>query len=290
MTEALNIAVQGITIGGLYALFAAGLSIVFGVLRLVNLAHGDMIILGAFTGYVVAVSAGLGFFAALIVAPIVMGFLGYWLQRLLLNRVIGKDILPPLLVTFGLSMMIQNALLLVFTADSRKIALGEIEVASVQLAPGVAVGSYGLIVLAVAVALIGALHLIFTRTALGRVFRATADDFETARHMGIPTPHVFGLATGLALAACGIAGVLLAVWTSFTPLSGTARLLIAFEVIVIGGIGSIWGTLIGGFLLGLSQTIGGAINPEFQMLAGHLAFLVILMLMPGGILAKGART
>ncbi|OYU37856.1 MAG: branched-chain amino acid ABC transporter permease [Pseudorhodobacter sp. PARRP1] len=289
MTEFLNLLAQGATIGGLYALFAAGLSIVFGILRLVNLAHGDMIILGAFTGHVVATAMGLGFIPALIIAPLLMGAFGYALQRLLLNRLIGKDILPPLLVTFGLSMMIQNALLLVFTADTQKIALGGIETASVPLLPGVAVGSYALIVLAVAVVVIGGLHLLLMRTALGRTFRATADDAETARQLGVRTPHVFGLATALALAACGIAGVMLAVWTSFTPLAGSTRLLIAFEVIVIGGIGSIWGTLLGGILLGLAQAIGGWINPEWQMLAGHIAFLAVLVLMPGGLFAQGRR-
>jgi branched-chain amino acid transport system permease protein len=289
MTEILNLLAQGLTIGGLYALFAAGLSIVFGILRLVNLAHGDMIILGAFTGHVVATAMGLGFAPALIIAPVLMGAFGYALQRLLLNRLIGTDILPPLLVTFGLSMMIQNALLLVFTADTQKIALGGVETASVRLLPGVAVGSYALLVLAVAVVVMGGLHLLLMRTALGRTFRATADDAETARQLGVRTPHVFGLATALALAACGIAGVMLAVWTSFTPLSGSTRLLIAFEVIVIGGIGSIWGTLLGGILLGLAQAVGGWINPEWQMLAGHIAFLAVLVLMPGGLLAKGRR-
>jgi branched-chain amino acid transport system permease protein len=289
MTEILNLLAQGATIGGLYALFAAGLSIVFGILRLVNLAHGDMIILGAFTGHVVATELGLGIVAALVLAPLVLGSLGCALQRMLLNRLVGKDILPPLLVTFGLSMIIQNALLLAFTADTRKVALGGIETASIQIMPGVAVGAYAVIVLASAVMLIGGLHLLLMRTALGRTFRATADDAETARMLGIRTPHVFGLATALALAACGVAGVLLAVWTSFTPLAGPTRLLIAFEVIVIGGIGSIWGTLLGGVLLGLAQAIGGWINPEWQMLAGHIAFLAVLVLLPSGLLARGAR-
>lgn len=287
MTEVLNIIAQGTTIGGLYALIAAGLAIVFGILRLINLAHGDMVILGAFTGHVVASQLGWGFVPALVIAPVILGAFGYALQRLLLNRVMGKDILPPLLVTFGLSMMIQNALLLTFTADTRKIALGGIETSSIPLLPGVSVGSYALLVLVAAVICIGGLHLILRRTSLGRSFRATADDAETARQLGVRTPHVFGLATGLALAVCGIAGVLLAVWTSFTPMAGSGRLLLAFEVIVIGGIGSLWGSLLGGLFLGIAQALGGAINPEWQALAGHIAFLVVLVVQPAGL--TGAR-
>lgn len=286
MTEVLNIALQGVMIGGLYALFACGLSLVFGVMRLVNLAHGDLITAAAFVAFSLADTAGLGMAPALVLTPLAMGFIGYWLQRLLLNRVIGSNILPPLLVTFGLSVIVQNGLLLLFSADNRKLSIGSVETASLALAPGIAVGTYSLVVFAVAILAIAGLHLLSTRTALGRNFRATADDPDVASLMGIRTRHIFGLAMAIALALCGLAGVLFAVWTSFTPLSGPARLLIAFEVIVIGGIGSIRGTLLGGVVLGLSQAVGGYFNPAWQTLAGHLAFLAIMMVWPTGLLSR----
>ncbi len=246
MTEIVNLLLQGIMIGGLYALFACGLSLTFGMMRIINLAHGDLIVAAAFMAFSIADTVGLGFFPAIVLTPVLMGIVGYGLQRWLLNRVIGNDILPPLLVTFGLSVIIQNGILQLFSADSRKLSIGSIETDSLTIMPGVSVGSYALIVFAVSVLAVLILHQISNRSALGRGFRATADDPDVARLMGVPTQHIFGLAMGMALALCGLAGVLFSVWTSFTPVAGPSRLLIAFEVIVIGGIGSIWGTLLGG--------------------------------------------
>ncbi|MBD9627070.1 branched-chain amino acid ABC transporter permease [Ensifer sp. ENS06] len=286
MTEIVNLLLQGIMIGGLYALFACGLSLTFGMMRIVNLAHGDLIVAAAFMAFSIADTVGLGFFPAIVLTPVLMGIVGYGLQRWLLNRVIGNDILPPLLVTFGLSVIIQNGILQLFSADSRKLSIGSIETDSLTIMPGVSVGSYALIVFAVSVLAVLILHQISNRSALGRGFRATADDPDVARLMGVPTQHIFGLAMGMALALCGLAGVLFSVWTSFTPVAGPSRLLIAFEVIVIGGIGSIWGTLLGGVVLGLSQALGGYLNPSWQTLAGHIAFLGIMMIWPTGLLSR----
>ncbi|WP_284163438.1 branched-chain amino acid ABC transporter permease [Frigidibacter sp. SD6-1] len=283
MTELLNSIIQGILIGGLYALFAAGLSLVFGIMRIVNLAHGDLIVAGSFLMYSAASVLGLPIWvAALLVLP-VMALLGYGLQRSLINHTIGTNVLPPLLVTFGISIILQNGLLQLFTADNRKLDFGAIEVMSLKAGP-ISVGWYAILVFAVSVATIWGLQVLSFHTRLGRVLRATTDDPEVARVMGVRTEHVFGIAMAIALVICGIAGVLLSAWTSFTPLSGPSRLLIAFEVVVIGGLGSIWGTLIGGVVLGVAQALGGYFDPAWQTLAGHISFIAILALRPQGIM------
>lgn len=286
MIDWVNIIVQGVLLGGLYALFATGLSLTFGIMRLINIAHGDFIILAAFLGYAIAEPLNLNPFLTLVVVVPVMGLLGYGLQRFVLNNTLGKDILPPLLVTFGMSIIIQNLLLEVFSADSRGLDAGVLETASLDLGGGVAVGLFPVIILVTAVAVIGALQMLFTKTDLGRSFRATADDLDTAKLMGIHTHHIYGLAMALSMAVVAIAGVYLAVRTNFDPSIGPARLLYAFEAVIIGGLGSLWGTLAGGVILGVFQTIGFRLDPGWGILTGHLAFLVILVLRPNGLFPK----
>lgn len=277
--------VQGVLLGGLYALFAAGLSLVFGIMRLVNLAHGDMIIFAAFGILLITGSLGLNpFLAALIAAP-VMFALGWALQRFVLNRVLGRDILPPLLVTFGLSVALQNGLLEAFSADSQRIPAGPLESASVDLGI-VTVGWMPLLTFATAVAVIIGLNQIFYRTAIGRAFRATSDDPVTASLMGISPKSVFAIATGLAMVVVTIAALYLGMRANFDPSIGPARLIYAFEAVIIGGLGSLWGTLAGGIIIGVAQTLGAAINPEWQILAGHIAFLVVLLLRPRGLFPR----
>jgi branched-chain amino acid transport system permease protein len=284
----LNGILQGVLVGGLYALFATGLSLIFGIMRLVNIAHGDLIVLAAFIALVVVQMLGLHPLAALVIVVPIMALLGYALQRLLLNRTLGTDILPPLLVTFGLSVIIQNLLLQLFTADSRKLQAGAFETWSVALTPGLSVGVLPLLTFGVAIAVIGGLQLLFYRTELGRAFRATSDDQDTARLMGIDNAHVFGLAMAISLAVVAVAGVLLAVRTNFDPAIGPARLLFAFEAVIIGGLGNLWGTLAGGVVLGVAQAIGAQIDPGWQILSGHLAFLAVLAVRPTGLFPKVA--
>ena len=277
--------VQGILLGGLYALFAAGLSLVFGIMRLVNLAHGDMIIFAAFAILLITGSLGLNpFLAALIAAPLMFA-LGWALQRFVLNRVLGKDILPPLLVTFGLSVALQNGMLEAFSADSQRIPAGPLESASVNLGI-VTVGWMPLLTFATAIAVIVGLNQIFYRTALGRAFRATSDDPVTASLMGIAPKGIFAIATGLAMVVVTIAALYLGMRANFDPSIGPARLIYAFEAVIIGGLGSLWGTLAGGIIIGVAQTLGAAINPEWQILAGHIAFLIVLLIRPRGLFPR----
>lgn len=276
---------QGILLGGLYALFAAGLSLVFGIMRLVNLAHGDLIILAAYLILGIGNALGLHpFLAVFLAAPIMFGA-GWLLQTHLLNRVLGSDILPPLLVTFGLSVVTQNALLQGFTADSRKLTAGAIEAEALHLGP-VTLGVMPVLTLASAVAVIFALNQLFYRTALGRAFRATSDDPVTAQLMGIRPERVFAMATGIALAVATIAALYLGIRANFDPSIGPARLLYAFEAVIIGGLGSLWGTLAGGIVIGVAQALGAAINPEWQILSGHVAFVIVLLLRPRGLFPR----
>lgn len=281
-----NVILQGVLIGGLYAMFAAGLSLIFGVMRLVNIAHGDLIVLAAYVSLLVTQSLGVDPLTSLLLVVPIMALIGYTLQRGLLNRTLGDDLLPPLLVTFGLSIIIQNGLLELFTADSRKLQAGALEVQTVQLVQGVWVGFLPFIQFIVAVIVVAGLQVLFYRTALGRAFRATSDDQAVAQLMGLDTRHVFAIAMALSLAIVAIAGVFLAVRANFDPAIGPARLIFGFEAVIIGGLGSMWGTLAGGIILGVSQAIGAQIDPGWQLLAGHIVFLLILALRPQGLFPK----
>jgi len=278
--------IEGVLLGGLYALFAAGLSLIFGIMRLVNLAHGDLIVLAAFV--ILAVTAWLGIdpFAATLAALPIMFLAGFALQHALLNRTLGRDLLPPLLVTFGLSIIIENALLEIFSADSQRLRAGSVETASIPLSSDVAIGLVPVLTLVTAVAVIIALNLVFYRTSLGRAFRATSDDIEISQLMGIDHPSIFSIAMGLAFVVLTIAALYLGMRANFDPTIGPGRLLYAFEAVIVGGLGSFWGTLAGGIIIGVAQTIGAAINPEWQILAGHVAFLLVLILRPRGLLPR----
>ena len=284
--EWVNTILQGILLGGLYAMFAAGLSLIFGVMRLVNIAHGDLIVLAAYIALMVVETLGINPLASLLIVVPVMAAIGYVLQRGLLNRTLGDDLLPPLLVTFGLSVIIQNALLELFTADSRKLNAGHIEIASIQIGGGLAVGVLPLLQFVLAVAIIAGLQWLFYRTTLGRAFRATSDDQPVAQLMGLNNSHVFAMAMALSLAIVAVAGVLLAVRANFDPSIGPARLIFGFEAVIIGGLGSMWGTLAGGVIIGVAQAIGAKLDPGWNLLAGHIAFLVVLALRPEGLFPK----
>jgi branched-chain amino acid transport system permease protein len=242
--------------------------------------------MAAYLALVTTQTLGIGPLASLVIVVPLMAAIGYALQRVVLNRTLGEDLLPPLLVTFGLSVIIQNALLAVFTADSRKLMAGDFEVATIRLFEGVYVGLLPLLQFVVAVAVIAGLQFVFYRTALGRAFRATADNPSVAQLMGLDNRHVFAMAMALSLAVVAIAGVFLAVRSNFDPAIGPARLIFGFEAVIIGGLGSLWGTLAGGLVLGVAQAIGAQIDPGWQILAGHIAFVIILALRPEGLFPK----
>lgn len=280
-----NILIDGIMIGALYALFAAGLSLIFGVMRLVNLAHGDLIVIAAYLILVIAQRLGLSIFIAVLLAAPIMFLIGYALQMTLLNRVLGDDILPPLLVTFGLSIILQNGALALFSADSQRLPAFGLESASLPIGP-FSIGVLPLMTLVAAVLVIFLLNRFFYATAIGRAFRAVSDDSTTAQLMGVSNDKIFAIAMGLALAVCAIAALFLGARVNFDPTIGPGRLIFAYEAVIIGGLGSLWGTLAGGIILGLAQVAGASVNPEWQLLAGHLAFLAMLAARPRGLFPR----
>lgn len=281
-----NAVIQGVMLGGLYALFAAGLSLMFGVMRFVNIAHGDFIVVAAYLMLSMSLTLGLNPVFAVFLIMLLMGLSGYVGQRFLLNRVLGKDILPPILVTFALSIILQNGLLEVFSADSRKLSTGWFEISSVNIANDISVGVLPLFMLVTAVASIAILQFVFYKTSIGRLLRATSDDPEIVPLMGANNSHIFALATALASLIVGVAGIWMSMKTNFDPSAGPGRLLFAFEAVIIGGLGNIWGTLLGGIILGIAQTLGAQVDAGYQILAGHLVFLLILIFRPTGLVPR----
>lgn len=282
----IEIILQGLLLGGLYCLFALGLSLMFGVMRLTNTAQGDFIILAAF-GAIAATSAlawsPLG--VALLMLPLSFAF-GYALQRWVLNGTLGKDPLPSLVVTFGLSIVIQNALLEVFSADPRSLESGGLNLQSLRLGENLSVGTLPLLIFAVAVACTWGLQLLFQRTSLGRAFRAVSDDREIAELMGLDSRKVYALATGIAFVVIALAGLFQALRTTVSPADGPLLLLFAFEAVIIGGMGSFWGTFVGAMALGLTQQVGFRLDPGWGIWFGHLMFLVVLLVRPQGLFPK----
>lgn len=289
----MDVLIQGLLLGGLYCLFALGQSLMFGVMRLTNTAQGDFIVLGAF-----AAIAGLALVApvlgaaparlalvALALVPLSFGF-GYVLQRFVLNGTLGRDPLPSLVVTFGLSIVIQNALLELFSADPRSIESAGLSTASVALPGGLAVGVLPLVILALAVGATAGLQWLFGHTVLGRSFRAVSDDPEIAELMGLDASKVYGLATAIAFVLIALAGLLQAMRTTVSPADGPVLLLFAFEAVIIGGMGSFWGTLAGALLLGVTQQIGFRLDPGWGIWLGHVVFLVVLVVRPQGLFPK----
>ena len=286
----LDTLIQGILLGGLYALFAMGQSLMFGVMRLTNTAHGDFIILAAFAVFSLVAASGLPpavapWLALGIMLPIAFAA-GYGLQRFVLNGTLGRDPLPSLVVTFGLAIVIQNLLQETFSADPRSIESGGLNTASVPLGEGLAVGTLPLIIFFIAVAMAAAMQWLFDRTAIGRAFRAVSDDRDAAELMGLDHRHVFALATGIAFLLVAVAGALHGMKTTVSPSDGPALLLYAFEAVIIGGMGSFYGTLAGGIILGVTQAIGFRFDPGWGIWFGHIVFLTMLLFRPSGLFPK----
>lgn len=285
-----NAVIQGVLLGGLYALFATGLSLSFGVMRFVNLAHGDLAVLAAYLVLSWSNTAGGSFWASMVLVVLVMAAVGYASQRGIFNFTLGADPLPGILASFGIGIVIQNALQEHFTATDKSIDLGSILTKSIKINDRVAIGWFPLLILVVAIAVLGGLQLFLSRTKLGREFRATADDPQTAQLMGINDRHLYGVAMGIAFGAVALAGFFQGARTTFAPLAGGSLLLFAFEAVVIGGLGSLWGTLVGGVVLGVSQSLANQEWIGSNFLVGHLVFLGVLAFKPTGLLGAKERS
>lgn len=281
-----NAVVQGILLGGLYALFACGLSLMFGVMRIVNLAHGDLAVLAAFAAYSLATATPLGVLGATLLVLPAFGVFGYCVQRGLIQRSIEVGPLSTLLVTFGLSVVIQNLLLSGYSADTRSIDPGSLVSASLKISGKLSVSYLAVITFGLAIVVLVGLQLFLGRSRIGRMVRAASDDPEAATLQGADPRHIYGVATAIAFATVALAGLMFAMRSSFDPSIGPTRLLFAFEAVVIGGLGSLWGTLLGGMVLGLAQSLGAQYDPALTLLAGHVIFLAVLAFRPQGLIPQ----
>lgn len=275
MAEAL---IQGVLLGGYYAVLAAGLSLMFGVVRFINLAHGDLAVLGAMIALWLVQGAGLGVGTAIAVTLPAMAALGWLLQRLIFERALRGGMLIPVLTTIGLGAALQNGMMAAFGSDTRSLGahIGALSWSSWELPGDIFVGKLPVIMLATALVVLGALHLLLTRSAFGRAVRATSTDAEAAALCGVDARRVHRGAAAIAVALAGLAGIFLALRAQVTPFAGPMLLIFAFEAVIIGGLGSLRGTLIGGIALGLAQSLGAMISPQFSILAGHCLFLIVL--------------
>ena len=280
----LEAVVQGILLGGLYAIFAAGLSFMFGVMRLVNLAHGALAVLAAY-GALILVRTGMSPLVALLIVVPAMAALGYLAQRFVLQRTLGESPLPALLATFGIAIILENTILLTMSADQQRLTLGGIDTAAIELGP-LRVGVFPLGVFVLAVILLTGLSLLLSRTQYGRLVRAVSDDPETLPLVGADPRRLYASAAAIAFGLVAVAGVAAGVQTSFSPTSGSLLLIFAFEAVIIGGLGSLWGTLAGAVILGVSQTVGAVFAPAQQVLIGHLVFLAFLAFLPNGLTGR----
>jgi len=282
----INAIIQGILLGGLYALFACGLSLMFGVMRIINLAHGDLALVGTFMVMVVAQHVGLSPFAALLIVLPGAAIVGYLLQYGLFTPSLRGGELSPLLATFGLSIVIGNLLLEVFSADTHSLSAGALTTASWRISSQISISALSGVIFGVAILVLGGLQLMLSHTQLGRMMRATADDAATAELVGINAKRVYAVAAAIALATAALAGTFFGMRSSFDPTLGPAQLIFAFEAVVIGGLGSLWGTLVGGIALGLAQTIGAqAFGAGWSIVCGHVLFLAVLAFRSQGIFA-----
>jgi len=279
---------NGVLYGGLYGLLGVGLALIVGVMRVVNLSHGEFIVLSAFVGVSLA-HVMPGVHPLILLAPVaVIAFaLGFGLQAVLVNRVVTRpDPFASILLTFGVAVVMRNLMVEIFGADPRNLPAGRLAHASTTIA-GLSVGVLPILILIVSVALFTLLQLVIMRTRFGRIVRATADNRDVVRLMGVNPGRVYNVVMGLALALASVAGMLLAIRSSFTPYSGVERLLISFEVVVLGGLGTFWGAMVGGIALGVAELVGLKFDPNAGPLYAHLLFLVVVLMRPNGLF--GAR-
>ncbi|MBZ4691163.1 MAG: branched-chain amino acid ABC transporter permease [Cereibacter changlensis] len=277
--------VQGVLLGGMYAQYALGMALMFGVMKIVNVSHGDLVILLSLVGISLASSFGLGPFTVMVaLVPLALA-LGWILQKAILNKVVGEDPLPSLIATFGLSLALQNLMLQIWSANSRSLPGGGIESRSIEIG-GIYIGLLPVIVLVFAIGLTWGLDLMLKRTRFGRALRAAAADVEAAAMTGIDARKVYASATAIAVGILGFAAVFQSLRSTVAPADGGAQLIYAFEAVIIGGMGSIWGAFAGSMVLGITQAIGFRIDPGFGVLAGHLVFLLVLATRPQGLFGK----
>jgi branched-subunit amino acid ABC-type transport system permease component len=287
-----NAIIQGILTGGLYALFACGLSLMFGVMKVVNLAHGDLAVVAGYVAIGVITVTHIPVLWSFVIVVPVMAVFGYVLQRTLIQGALDRGALTTLIVTFGLSVVIENALLQFFTANSRAIGTGLPLVRdSFKIGSQIQISYLLVVIFATAVVVLLGLQYFLSWSRPGRMIRAVADDQEAAQLSGVNYRHVFGIAGAIAFGTVALAGMAYGMYSQLSPTTGTDTILLfAFAAVVIGGLGSLWGTLVGGVVLGVAQQIGAQINISDEVLAGYIVFLAVLVLRPQGLTSRRSQS
>ena len=278
---------NGLLLGGLYGIVGIGMSMIFGIVRVVNLAHGDLVILASYLSFVTLSVFNVSPLLTLVLVIPAMFLIGFVLQYYLVNRVVGQGMNPPLLVAFGLSIIVQNLLLLIFTPDARAL-LTSLSIATLPIGNFINIPVVYLVDFIGSLLTIFLLSRFFNRTYLGKAIRAASDDEGAAQLMGINTKRIYAWAMAIAGGTAAIAGVLVGMTFTFYPHTGPDYLIIAFGVVIIGGLGSLIGTFLGGLILGLAQILGAHfLGPGFQLLSGYIILLIVLAFKPTGLFAKG---
>ena len=280
--QVIQVIINGILLGGIYALLGVGMTMMFGIVKLTNLAHGEFIIIGAYLSTILANAIGVDPILSIIVTVPIMFLVGMGLQSGLINRVMKIGSEPALLVTFGLSIILADAMLLIFSADAQRANV-PYNTASLRIAQGLNISVLDLIVFCISLATIIVLSIFLKKTYLGRSIRATSDDTQAASLMGVNVNRTYAIAMGIAMATAAIAGMCVSMKWVYYPSSGGNYLLTAFGVVVIGGMGSIPGTLIAGLILGLAQVIGGA---NYGQLIAYVLMVLFLAVRPQGLFSK----
>lgn len=276
---------NGILLGGLYAVIAIGLSTIMGIVKIMNFAHGDLMILSSYLSLVFVSWLGMNPFLSLVIIIPIMYLIGFFLQGFLLNRVLGKELEPPLIVAFGVSIILQNILLLVFTPDARTLTT-KINIMKLPITEYLNIPINYLLNFMIGIVVISCLYFFFQRTYLGRAIRAASDDENAAKLMGVNTKKIYAKAMGIAMMSAGIAGVLIGTTFTFYPHTGSQFLFVAFGVAIIGGLGSMRGTLLAGVILAVAQLVGAHfLGPGYQMVSGHIVLLIVLLVKPQGLFA-----
>jgi branched-chain amino acid transport system permease protein len=263
------------------------MSMIFGIVRVVNLAHGDLVILAAYLSFVTISIFNVSPLLTLVLVIPAMFLIGFIVQYYLVNRVLGKDMNPPLLVAFGLSIILQNILLLIFTPDARALVT-DLSIATLPIGSFLNVPVVYLVDFIVSLVTIFLLSRFFSKTYLGKAIRAASDDEGAAELMGINAKKIYAWAMAIAGGTAAIAGVLVGMTFTFYPHTGPDYLIIAFGVVIIGGLGSLIGTFMGGLILGLAQILGAHfLGPGFQLISGYIILLAVLTFKPTGLFSKG---
>ncbi len=279
----IQVLINGVLLGGLYACMAIGFSVIWGVMNLINIAHGSMIILGAYITYLLSTHTGIDPFLTLPVSAAALFCLGYGLQKFLINRVVRASVFMTLIMTFGLDMVMTNAHLALFTADVRAITppyanlaiqLGDLRIPYTRLG-----------VFALALALTFVLSVFMNRTRTGRAIRATAQNVRGASVMGVDTPRIYAITFAIGAAMAGATGTLIAVIYAFSPVVGAGFTMKSFVIVILGGLGSIPGAIVGGVVLGVAENlVAGLYNPGYTDAVSFVLLVLILVLRPTGLL------